>query len=72
VASDVPGKSGQHSAGDHSPTSPVRYVQMRKVAEQIAWKQKRGLRLITDMKVTGIEEAPPPEPEPESIFSAEN
>ena len=58
-----------HLSSDH-PTSPVRYVQMRKVAEQIVWKQKHGMPLIPDMKVTGIEEVPPPEPE--SIFSAEN
>lgn len=58
-----------HLSSDH-PTSPVRYVQMRKVAEQIVWKQKHGMPLIPDMKVARIEEVPPPEPE--SIFSAEN
>ncbi|MEP7030582.1 MAG: M48 family metalloprotease [Pseudolabrys sp.] len=37
------------------PTSPVRYVQMKKVAEEIADKKRRGLPLIPDLKPTYAE-----------------
>ena len=42
------------------PTSPVRYLQMRKVAEEIAGKQRNNLPLVPDMKVAAVTAEPPP------------
>jgi len=42
------------------PTSPVRYLQMRKVIEEIADKKRRGLPLVPELKTTEVqsEQAP--------------
>lgn len=46
--------------GSH-PITPVRFVQMNKVAEEIAEKRRRGLPLIPDLRT--IAESPPASPE---------
>ena len=40
------------------PTSPVRFLQMRKVAEEIADKQRRKQPLVPEIKLSEIEAAP--------------
>ena len=47
------------SATTH-PTSPVRYLQMRKVAEEIADKKRRDLPLMPELKVVQVTAEPPP------------
>jgi hypothetical protein len=47
---DGPNASGDlHFARTH-PTSPVRFLQMQKVAEEIAEKQRNHLPLVPDLK----------------------
>ena len=45
------------------PTSPVRFLQMRKVAEEIADKQRRNLPLVPELKVTQVQTEPATTPE---------
>jgi predicted Zn-dependent protease len=40
------------------PTSPVRFLQMRKVAEEIADKKRRNLPLVPEMKLTEVDAGP--------------
>jgi hypothetical protein len=40
------------------PTSPVRYLQMRKVIEEIADKQRRNLPLVPELKVNQVQTEP--------------
>src|SRR3989304_2968746 len=40
------------------PTAPVRFLQMRKVAEEIADKQRRNLPLVPEMKSIEVDAAP--------------
>jgi len=40
------------------PSSPVRYLQMRKVAEEIADKQRRGLPLVPELKEIQVDATP--------------
>ena len=40
------------------PTSPVRFLQMRKVAEEIADKKRRNLPLVPELKVTEVDAGP--------------
>jgi len=40
------------------PTAPVRFLQMRKVAEEIADKQRRNLPLVPEMKAIEVDAAP--------------
>jgi Zn-dependent protease with chaperone function len=42
------------------PTSPVRYLQMRKAAEEIADKKRRNLPLLPEMKVMQVRSEPEP------------
>ncbi len=44
-------------AGDH-PTSPERFIQMQKVAEEIADKKHRNLPLVPEMKVSQVRPEP--------------
>lgn len=44
--------------GTTHPTSPVRFLQMRKVAEEIADKKRRNLPLVPEMKVIEVDAAP--------------
>ena len=44
-------------AKTHS-TSPVRFLQMRKTAEEIADKQRRNLPLVPKLKVIEVDVAP--------------
>jgi hypothetical protein len=52
---------GQTHPGDllraHHPTSPVRFLQMKKVAAEIAEKQRNHLPLVANLK-TAAAEAP--------------
>lgn len=45
------------------PTSPVRFLQMRKVAEEIADKKRRNLPLEPELEVTAVQSEPDPAPE---------
>ena len=50
------------------PTSPVRFLQMRKVAEEIADKQRRNLPLVPELKVVEVDATPGARGDALSIF----
>ena len=42
------------------PTSPVRYLQMKKVIDEIADKKRRGVTLLPELKTTQVRSEPEP------------
>lgn len=40
------------------PTSPVRFLQMRKVAEEIADKKRRNLPLVPEIRMVEVDTTP--------------
>jgi hypothetical protein len=42
------------------PTTPVRYLQMRKVFEEIADKKRRNLPLLPELKIAQVHAEPAP------------
>jgi predicted Zn-dependent protease len=49
--------------GTDHPTSPVRYLQMKKVVEEIADKKRRGVPLLPELKVNQVRAEPTQAPE---------
>jgi Zn-dependent protease with chaperone function len=57
VAMGLENPNGIRKATTH-PTSPVRFLQMRKVAEEIADKKRRNLPLVPEIKLTEVDATP--------------